>query len=230
MDGLVQAYFSGVHNCDVVQENFEHLGRIRYRVIDEAVNVDEIKKTIDSNATKAADPKMSRDDIKKMGIDQRKQISAMSNEELLHEMPYQIWGPPPHSSSDAEPVPLGKPYRNKKQAKKRADKLDLEIGGYRHRVREVSDNNVNEEAVIEYLVSEGYAKDDTCAIGIYEAMSDEWLISIVEKLSPDEQRIIDNKVLSKAADGIQKTIDKINSGYKAPTPTRKKTKLKFKVR
>ena len=55
----------------------------------------------------------------------------------LCEMPYQIYGPGPHGPSDAEPQPLGKPYQNKKRAKTRADKLDQEIGGYRHFVRKV---------------------------------------------------------------------------------------------
>ena len=50
-------------------------------------------------------------------------------------MPYQIYGPDKHGPSDGEPVKLGKPYKNKKRAKSRADRLDQEIGGYRHSVR-----------------------------------------------------------------------------------------------
>jgi hypothetical protein len=61
-------------------------------------------------------------------------------ENNLNEMPYQIYGPDPHGASDSEPRPLGKPYKNKKRAKTRADKLDQEIGGYRHFVRKVDDN------------------------------------------------------------------------------------------
>jgi hypothetical protein len=61
-------------------------------------------------------------------------------EEQINEMPYQIYGPGPHGPSDAEPQPLGKPYKNKKRAKTRADKLDQEIGGYRHFVRKVDEN------------------------------------------------------------------------------------------
>ena len=58
------------------------------------------------------------------------------NEEYeLNEMPYQIYGPDKHGPSDGEPVKLGKPYKNKKRAKSRADRLDQEIGGYRHSVR-----------------------------------------------------------------------------------------------
>jgi hypothetical protein len=60
-------------------------------------------------------------------------------ENNLTEMPYQIYGPDPHGASDSEPRPLGKPYKNKKRAKKRADKLDQEIGGYRHFVRKVDE-------------------------------------------------------------------------------------------
>lgn len=58
---------------------------------------------------------------------------------LILEKPYQIYGPDPHGPSDAEPKPLGKPYQNKKRAKNRADKLDQEIGGYRHFVRKVDE-------------------------------------------------------------------------------------------
>jgi hypothetical protein len=57
------------------------------------------------------------------------------NEEYeLNEMPYQIYGPEKHGPSDGEPVKIGKPYKNKKRAKSRADRLDQEIGGYRHSV------------------------------------------------------------------------------------------------
>ena len=56
---------------------------------------------------------------------------------VLNEAPYQIYGPDPHGSSDSESRPLGKPYKNKKRAKTRTDKLDQEIGGYRHFVRKV---------------------------------------------------------------------------------------------
>ena len=59
---------------------------------------------------------------------------------MIMERPYQIYGPDPHGASDSEPRPLGKPYKNKKRAKTRADKLDQEIGGYRHFVRKVDDN------------------------------------------------------------------------------------------
>lgn len=58
---------------------------------------------------------------------------------LILEKPYQIYGPDPHGPSDSESRPLGKPYRNKKRANKRADILDQEIGGYRHSVRKVDE-------------------------------------------------------------------------------------------
>lgn len=70
-----------------------------------------------------------------------RETSDVAKEEYeLSEMPYQIYGPDPHGSSDSEPRPLGKPYMNKKRAKTRADKLDQEIGGYRHFVRKVDEN------------------------------------------------------------------------------------------
>jgi hypothetical protein len=59
---------------------------------------------------------------------------------LILERPYQIYGPDPHGSSNSESRPLGKPYRNKKRANTRADKLDQEIGGYRYSVRKVDEN------------------------------------------------------------------------------------------
>lgn len=55
-------------------------------------------------------------------------------EDVLQEAPYQIYGPEKHGPSDGEPVKIGKPYKDKKRAKKRADRLDQEIGGYRHTV------------------------------------------------------------------------------------------------
>jgi hypothetical protein len=62
-------------------------------------------------------------------------------EEQINEMPYQIYGPDPHGPSDAEPQPLGKPYKNKKRARTRVDKLDQEIGAYRHFVRKVDEES-----------------------------------------------------------------------------------------
>jgi hypothetical protein len=57
----------------------------------------------------------------------------------ITEAPFQIYGPDPHGSSDSESRPIGKPYKNKKRAKNRADRLDQEIGGYRHSVRYVDE-------------------------------------------------------------------------------------------
>lgn len=59
---------------------------------------------------------------------------------LILERPFQIYGPDPHGPSDAEPGPLGKPYKNKKRAKTRAERLNQEIGGHRHFVRKVDEN------------------------------------------------------------------------------------------
>ena len=59
---------------------------------------------------------------------------GLPEEYELNEMPYQIYGPEKHGPSDGEPVKIGKPYKNKKRAKSRADRLDQEIGGYRHSV------------------------------------------------------------------------------------------------
>ena len=59
--------------------------------------------------------------------------------ESIMEMPYQIYGPDPTKSSDSPKIPLGKPYKSKKRAKTRADKLDLDIGGYRHSVHKTPD-------------------------------------------------------------------------------------------
>jgi hypothetical protein len=70
-------------------------------------------------------------------------IEAMSDEwieDILTEAPFQIYGPDPHGPSDSEPRPIGKPYKNKRRAKNRADRMDQEIGGYRHSVRYVEDD------------------------------------------------------------------------------------------
>lgn len=59
----------------------------------------------------------------------------------LQEKPYQIYGPDPHGPSDGEKIKIGKPYKDKKRAKSRADKLDQEIGGYRHSVHRVAEDS-----------------------------------------------------------------------------------------
>jgi hypothetical protein len=59
--------------------------------------------------------------------------------ESIMEMPYQIYGPDPTKPSDSPKIPLGKPYKSRKRAKTRADRLDLGIGGYRHSVHKTPD-------------------------------------------------------------------------------------------
>jgi hypothetical protein len=69
-------------------------------------------------------------------------IESMSEEwfeSILQEAPWQIVGPDPHGPSDSEKRPIGKPYQNKKRAKKKADEYDEKIGGYRHSLRYVED-------------------------------------------------------------------------------------------
>jgi hypothetical protein len=116
MDDLVRAYFKGVHNCEVVEENFYHLNKTRYRVIGEAVDTAKINETIRKNSERAADPEMTSDKVKELHKRQNQEFRSMTKEEV----------------------------------------------------------------VVDYLVSEGYAKDEASALGILEAMSDEWLESIVE--------------------------------------------------
>lgn len=91
--------------------------------------------------TQSTQPKKTARRITKIDLS-----SIVKEEEQINEMPYQIYGPGPHGPSDAEPQPLGKPYKNKKRAKTRADKLDQEIGGYRHFVRKVDEENELDEA------------------------------------------------------------------------------------
>lgn len=70
--------------------------------------------------------------------------ASVREESEINEAPFQIYGPDPHGPSDAEPQPLGKPYQNKKRARRRADELDDKIGGYRHFVRKVDEAKVDE--------------------------------------------------------------------------------------
>jgi len=105
---------------------------------DERETARRIGRMADSDAKpvrQSSAPKSARK-IRKMDLSS----IVKEGEEQINEMPYQIYGPGPHGPSDAEPQPLGKPYKNKKRAKTRADKLDQEIGGYRHFVRKVDEN------------------------------------------------------------------------------------------
>lgn len=86
------------------------------------------------SASRREDPKPKRKP--------RKLNFEVREENNLVETPFQIYGPDPHGPSDSEPRPLGKPYKNKKRAKNRADELDQEIGGYRHFVRKVDEDFV----------------------------------------------------------------------------------------
>ena len=109
-------------------------------------------------------------------------LDVYSDQEDLQEAPYQIYGPDPHGPSDAPSQPLGKPYKNKKRAKSRADKLDQEIGGYRHSVRYVPEEVDLYDVVLEYLLDEGYCDDVESAEIIMANMSEEWLDGILESI------------------------------------------------
>jgi hypothetical protein len=66
-------------------------------------------------------------------------MSEEWRESVISEMPFQVTGPDPRSSDPNSPhVSIGKPYQSKKRAKTQADKLDAEIGGYRHKVKYVA--------------------------------------------------------------------------------------------
>ena len=66
-------------------------------------------------------------------------MSEEWRESVISEMPFQVTGPDPRSSDPNSPhVSIGKPYQSKKRAKTKADKLDAEIGGYRHKVKYVA--------------------------------------------------------------------------------------------
>lgn len=84
----------------------------------------------------------------------REAYSEVYESEQLDEMPYQIYGPAPGSPSDSERIKLGKPYQNRKRATTKADKLDQEIGGYRHSIRKVDEEKDIFDCMIEYLADE----------------------------------------------------------------------------
>ena len=66
-------------------------------------------------------------------------MSEEWRESVISEMPFQVTGPDPRSSDPNSPhISIGKPYQSKKRAKNKADKLDAEIGGYRHKVKYVA--------------------------------------------------------------------------------------------
>jgi hypothetical protein len=109
---------------------------------DELATVDRIRKIIYSNDKNNSSPESPGDTSPTRSASRRKPRRLdfeVKEENNLTEMPWQIYGPDPHGPSDAEPKPLGKPHKNKKRAKTRADKLDQEIGGYRHFVRKVDE-------------------------------------------------------------------------------------------
>jgi hypothetical protein len=103
------------------------------------------------------------------------------NYQQLTESPYQIFGPDPKGPSDSKEIKLGKPYNDRKSARSRADKLDQEIGGYRHSVRKITNESYDAyNLVIGHLLDEGFADDCDSANMMIERMSDEWLNEILE--------------------------------------------------
>jgi hypothetical protein len=109
---------------------------IRQRVragLQRPANIQDIKRQL------GIKPKNSS--VRKESVKEQKTFSEFMIETYsITEAPFQIYGPDPHGSSDSESRPLGKPYKNKKRAKTRANRLDDEIGGYRHSVRKVNEN------------------------------------------------------------------------------------------
>jgi hypothetical protein len=184
MDDLVRAYFKGVHNCEVVEENFYHLNKTRYRVIGEAVDADTIKKTIKKNSEKAADPEMTSHKVKELHKRQNQEFRSMANEEAAVKtkgprrtnLPLSRERNIGHKQDweyDETNLDWGERHPEGQRLKSRAMTV---VGTQRRQDKEAK----LKEEVVDYLVSEGYAKDETSALGILEVMSDEWLESIVE--------------------------------------------------
>lgn len=106
---------------------------------------DELQKEIDAvtSGKKPTQTTTKKRKVTKQTFIDRSNASVREESEI-NEAPFQIYGPDPHGPSDAEPQPLGKPYQNKKRARRRADELDDKIGGYRHFVRKVDEAKVDE--------------------------------------------------------------------------------------
>jgi hypothetical protein len=184
MDDLVRAYFKGVHNCEVVEENFYHLNKTRYRVIGEAVDTAKIKETIEKNSKEAANPEKTGRDVKELHKRQNQEFRSMANEEAAVKtkgprrtnLPLSRERNIGHKQDwdyDETKLDWGERHPEGKRLKSRATTV---VGTQR---REDKEAGLRED-VIDYLISEGYAKDEASALGILKAMSDKWLEEIIK--------------------------------------------------
>ena len=89
-----------------------------------------------------------------------------------------------------------------------------------HRDEEARRNALfKEDAIIDYLVNEGYVDDYDSAIKIYESMSDEWLKEIVEGFVPLDDRKIDlvKGFIKKGIGKLKKNVDKMTQAQRELT-------------
>lgn len=231
MDGLVKAYFNGVHNCEVVQECFEHLDKTRYRIVGEAVDTDKIKKTIAKGAKEASNPNMSRGDVENMRKEQRGRIRAMSEATRPGQIVRGYNRASLPKMTDRRLEASGSAFRSPSSKNKMA-KTNTTAANAQAYYWKTSLNNEEVEYILDLLVVEGYTNSYESAACILEAMSDEWLGVIIEKLSKADQRIIDNRILSQRADELEQEISKLTRGNTQPAPgkTRPRKKLTYEVK
>lgn len=176
MDDLIRAYYS-VYETSVEKE----------ASLQEEVNVAEIKKRIDKDGKKAANPDYNRKDVDKLHNKRREDIKRMVKEEKRSGAKTTYL--PKSREKDIgrhddwkDPHPDTLDWGQKSiKAQKLSRRANAVIGTQRRQDKEIGLRKEDLDSIIEYLIDNGFADDEETAFNIMESMSENWLLQILDE-------------------------------------------------
>jgi hypothetical protein len=189
MDELLDSYYD-MYGCTVTREFFPYAERIRYRV-NEAVDIEAVKKNIEKGAKKAADPKFTRKDVEHLHNKRRETVRKLVKEDskLRSRDSVKTTFLPKSRERDIgkhddwkDPHPDERNWGEDSQAKQKLKRrMNAVIGTRRREDKEIGLRKEEVDTIIAYLVDNNFAKTEKAARNIMEAMSENWIQSILDE-------------------------------------------------
>lgn len=191
MDDLARSYYQ-MYNCDVIVEEFAPAEKVRYHIIPEGVDVEAIKRNIQNKGKEAADPNKSRREVEELHNNRRKEVKQLVKEgkapkptrlPLSRERnigKHDDWKDPHPDTSD---------WGEESPAKKKLiSRMKFVLGTQRRQDIELGLRREEFDFIISYLLENGFASDEQSAENIMEAMSENWIESILSEAPFDIYR------------------------------------------
>jgi len=184
MDEVSRAYFE-MYGYTVTNEMFSHNGEVKYQIVKESVDTEAVKERIAKGSKEAANPKHSRKDVDALHNKRREEVKELTKEEYRSNISY------------ARASVNGSRKRAKEQpGSHKGDDTkyqhDLNKKAFKNLVNQErakrSLNKEETEVIVSHLLDRGFADTEKSAENIMEAMSDQWVESILSEAPFDVYR------------------------------------------